>query len=131
LAHLPDPQPVATVSYKSQGRLLVMGPLEACEKAAALVGDVLDVTLFAQGGAGEQPRRWPVIAGRLDSLKGWLGAFELRLTRDNPIDLDLCTRCNACITACPEDAIGLDWQIDLGKCKSHRDCVTACGAVGA
>lgn len=130
-AHLPDPQPVPVAGYKSAGRLLVIGALEACEQAAALVGDVLDVTFFAQGGTGEQERRYPVMAGRIVGLKGWLGAFELQWARDNPIDLDLCTRCNACIKACPEDAIGLDYQIDMAKCRSHRDCVKACGAVGA
>lgn len=130
-ANLPDPQPVATVTYKSNGRLLVIGPMEACEGAAALVADVLDVTFFAQGGTSEQNRRYPVLAGRMESLKGWLGAFELQWTRNNPIDLDLCTRCNACIKVCPEDAIGLDYQIDLAKCKSHRDCMKACDAVGA
>ncbi|HEY8048113.1 MAG TPA: 4Fe-4S binding protein [Ramlibacter sp.] len=130
-AHLPDPQPVPVVTYKSNGRLLVIGPLDACEQAAGAVADVLDVTFFAQGGSGEQQRRFPVLAGRIDSLKGWLGAFELQWTRDNPIDLDLCTRCNACVAACPEDAIGLDYQVDLAKCRSHRACVSACEAVGA
>ena len=32
---------------------------------------------------------------------------------DNPIDLDLCTRCNACIEVCPEGAIDFTYQIDL------------------
>ena len=130
-AHLPDPEPVPTVTYKSAGRLLVIGPLDAAERAAAMLSDVLDVTVFAQGGTGAQERRYPVLSGKIESLKGWLGAFELNWSRDNPIDLDLCTRCNACITACPEDAIGLDYQIDLAKCASHRACVKACDAAGA
>jgi ferredoxin len=130
-AHLPDPDPVPTVTYQSGGRLLIIGPLEAAESAARLVGDVLAVTLFAQGGAGSQERRYPVLGGTIASLRGWLGAFELKWSPDNPIDLDLCTRCNACIAACPEGAIGLDYQVDRGKCASHRACVKACAVAGA
>jgi ferredoxin len=130
-AHLPDPEPVPTVSYKSAGRLLVIGPMEQAERAAALVSDVLDVTLFSQGGSGAQERRFPVLGGRIESLKGWLGAFEITWSRDNPIDLDLCTRCNACVAVCPEAAIGLDYQIDMAKCAAHRACVKVCEAAGA
>lgn len=133
-AHLPEPDPVPTVSYASQGRLLIVGPLDEAEKAAALVADTLQVSIFSTGpGArgGSQERRWPVMAGRIDGLRGWLGAFSLRWTRDNPIDLDLCTRCNACLSACPEQAIGLDYQIDLAKCGTHRDCEQACSVAGA
>jgi ferredoxin len=130
-AKLPEPEPVATVTYKSQGRLLLIGPLDEAEKIAASVADVLDVTLFAQGGTGAQDRRWPVLSGRIDGLAGWLGAFELAFTRTNPIALDLCTRCNACIAVCPEGAIGFDYQINLDACQNHRACVTACGAAGA
>ncbi|MGO4393801.1 4Fe-4S binding protein [Variovorax sp. M-6] len=133
-ASLPEPDPVATVGYASQGRLLIIGALDEAEKAAALVGDSLEVTILSQGPGmlgGAQERRWPVLAGRLESLAGWLGAFQLQWTRDNPIDLDLCTRCNACVAACPEQAIGLDYQIDLGKCTSHRDCERACSVAGA
>jgi ferredoxin len=130
-AHLPDPEPVPTVTYKSAGRLLIIGSMEQAERAAAFVSDVLDVTLFTQGGGGAQERRYPVLGGRIDSLKGWLGAFELKWSGTNPIDLDLCTRCNACVAVCPESAIGLDYQIDLDKCKSHRACVKACDVAGA
>ncbi len=130
-ARLPEPEPVPTVTYKSAGRLLVIGPLDAAERAAALVDDVLDVTLFTTGGAGMQQRKYPVLGGKPTGLTGWLGAFRFSWVADNPIDLDLCTRCNACIAACPEDAIGLDYQIDLARCTGHRACVKACEAVGA
>ena len=133
-AHLPEPEPVSTVSYKSAGRLLIIGELGAAERAAELLGDDFDCTLFSQGaGAGsvQQERRYPVLGGQIESLSGWLGAFELQWQRNNPIDLDLCTRCNACLAACPEDAIGLDYQIDLALCKSHRSCTKVCQAAGA
>ena len=67
----------------------------------------------------------------MTGLSGWLGAFEVEWRQENPIDLELCTRCNACIRACPEDAIDFDYQVDLAKCKEHRDCVKACGSIGA
>jgi ferredoxin len=133
-AHLPEPEPVPTVTFKSAGRLLILGQLDQAEQAAALLADTLNVTLFTQGAGeagGAQDRRYPVLGGHVVRVDGWLGAFKLTWQNNNPIDLDLCTRCNACVAACPEQAIGLDYQIDLSKCSSHRDCVTACGAVGA
>ncbi len=130
-ARLPDAEPVPTVTYKSEGRLLIIGALDESERIAAMVGDVLQVSLMATGGRGAQERRYPVIAGSLQEVRGWLGAFDVSWRTDNPIDLDLCTRCNACLAACPEDAIGLDYQIDMDLCKGHRACVKACEAVGA
>lgn len=140
VAHLPDPEPVPTVTYKSAGRLLILGPLGAAEAVAALLGDVLEVSIFSTGGVagqgdsmagGAQERRYPVLAGSAVSLTGWLGAFAFTWRRDNPIDLDVCTRCNACLSACPEGAIGLDYQIDSALCQSHRACVAVCGVAGA
>ena len=64
-AQLPEPEPVPTVTYKSAGRLLVIGALDAAERAAALLGDALDVTCCCRAPAarGAQERRYPVHAG--------------------------------------------------------------------
>ena len=134
VAHLPDAEPVPTVTYKSAGRLLIIGALDAAERAAELVSDTLDVTVFSVGAGsqgGAQERRYPVLTGKIQTLTGWLGAFDLKWSRNNPIDLDLCTRCNACVAACPEGAIGLDYQINSSLCMSHRACVKVCGVAGA
>ncbi len=132
-AQSPEPEPVPTVSYRSQGRLLIIGPIDQAERAAALLPELQPTLLSTGAGAagGSQSRLHPVVSGRIQSLTGWLGAFKLTLQRSNPIDLDLCTRCNACVVACPEQAIGLDYQIDMTRCQSHRACVQACGALGA
>ena len=41
------------------------------EALAARLDDVLELTLFATGGAGRQERRHPVLAGQLQRLHGW------------------------------------------------------------
>ena len=132
-AQLPDAQPVATVSYQSGGRLLVIGSADAAQRATAMLADKLDVSLLLPrpGGTLPQERAQAVHAGTLQSITGWLGAFEVSWQTGNPIDLDLCTRCNACIEVCPEAAIDFSYQIDLAKCRSHRECVRVCEAAGA
>ena len=132
-AQLPPPEPVGTVSYQSAGRCLVIGAGEAAERAAAMLDEKLDVSVLvtSAGSALAQAHTRATHTGRLTRLSGWLGAFRAEWENGNPIDLDLCTRCNACVDICPEGAIGLDYQVDLAACKSHRDCVRVCDAAGA
>src|SRR5712692_2650726 len=134
LAELPEPESVPVVNYQSGGQLLVIGPAEAAIAWADKLAEQLDVNvLVTRGKGGELPaeRRYPVWSGKVTSLKGHLGEFEVVWEQDNPIDLEVCTRCNACIHACPEQAIDFSYQIDMDKCKAHRECVKACGAIRA
>jgi ferredoxin len=134
-AALPDPEPVPSVAYQSGGQVLIVGPLDAALRWAKALKPALSVTVLATSAAREAelpgPRDVPVFSGQLTRLAGWLGAFDAEWSQVNPIDLDVCTRCNACVVACPEHAIGWNFQVDLDRCKDHRACVAACGAVGA
>jgi ferredoxin len=134
VAQLADPEPVPVVSYGSKGELLIAGPGAAAIAWAeqlfetlavrVLITDTIDCELPVE-------RRYPVSSGEVRQITGYLGAFEVAWEQANPIDLESCTRCNACIAACPEHAIDYGYQIDPGKCKAHRECVKACGDIRA
>ena len=134
MAALPDPEPVPAVSFKSGGQLLIVGPAApALDWAERLCASMEVNVLITESRGAELPleRKYPVWSGKVQGVAGWLGAFEVEWTQANPIDLEVCTRCNACIRACPEQAIDYSYQIDMDRCKSHRACVKACGGIGA
>jgi ferredoxin len=133
-AALPDPEPVPAVNYVSHGRLLIIGAADQALPWARRLVAQLEVNVLLTAGSSDellQERTFPVFSGRRILVSGWLGAFQVRWQQANPIDLETCVRCNACIDACPENAIDLTYQIDLDQCRAHRDCVSACGAIGA
>ncbi|MBY0570282.1 MAG: 4Fe-4S binding protein [Burkholderiaceae bacterium] len=134
-ASLPAPEPVPTVNYQSQGNLLIIGSADvALPWAHRLSAQMAVSVLLTEGAAhGERlaDRTFPVWSGSAIKLRGFLGQFEVSWQQNNPIDLETCTRCNACIDVCPENAIDFSYQIDLDKCSNHRDCVKACGVIGA
>jgi ferredoxin len=114
VAGLPEPDPVPVVEYRSEGNLLIVGPAERVMPWAERLADQLSVTVLATGrdrAAGPlsppMERRWPVHAGELEKISGWLGAFEVQWRNRNPIDTL--------------------YQIDMDACRDHRDCVKACG----
>ncbi len=134
-AALPDPEPTTQVSYASKGETLIIGDAKrALAMAEALQSHVnVSVLLKNTFGAdlGMRPRAFAVISGDDVQANGWLGAFDVRWRQANPIDLDACVRCGACVAACPENAISAAFQVDTDACKSHRACVVACDTTGA
>lgn len=134
LACIPEPEPVPAVSFKSSGALLIVGPAEAALYWAEQLKEKLDVSvLLTSTRHGQLPVRhqYQINTGDSIYINGFLGKFNVTWQHENPIDLAVCTRCNACVRACPEGAISYAYQIDSDKCRDHRACVAACGSIGA
>ena len=109
MAALPEPQPVTAVSYRSAGALLVVGPMDAAIAWAEQLkaNTYVSVSCTSAGGTPPLRREYPIHSGSAAEITGHIGNFELAWQQDNPIDLERCTRCNAYLRACPEQAIGV------------------------
>src|SRR5437660_11897002 len=94
MAALPEPEPAPAVEFKSGGDLLISGPADAALDWAERLSGQLNVSVLATS-PGELPleRKFPVWSGRVGKLEGWLGAFDVEWQQENPIDLEVCTRC--------------------------------------
>jgi len=81
LAAVAEPAPdVPFVSFQSEGVLLIYGRDESAIEAARLLKEHLDVTVMIAPPAAILPPRsteFPVVKGRVQSAKGYLGAFEI------------------------------------------------------
>lgn len=76
-----EPMPEALfVEFRSDGIALVYGDDDGALEAAALLKDHLDVTVLLTGSTEVVPPRiadFPIAKGRIRSVKGYLGAFEI------------------------------------------------------
>jgi len=68
----------ASVSYRSNGRTLVVGSTADALPWADHLAGALSVTVLLLDGDGEVARGYPVFAARAVAVAGWLGAFEAR-----------------------------------------------------
>jgi ferredoxin len=74
------PPVVPAVELRSEGVTLIYGRDAVAVEAATKLADRLNVTVLLRGSEGLQPPRrmeFPIVAGRINRAKGYLGAFEL------------------------------------------------------
>jgi ferredoxin len=79
MAAIPS-QPPSTVTFESSGVALIYGTAAAALEAASALKDRLDITvLISDAGDATPPMaiEYPILRGRIRSVKGHLGAFEI------------------------------------------------------
>ena len=90
-AGLPEADPVPSVSYHSEGKLLIVADSAPALDWAAELADTLDVSVLIVGGdSAELPvdRRYAVMSGRVTRVEGYLGNFSVDWEQVNPTDFE-------------------------------------------
>ncbi len=75
-------EPVAAVTFESEGVTLIYGRDQRAIEAAERLKDSLDITVILLPGADVVPPRqaeYPIRQGRVRTVTGYLGAFEIML----------------------------------------------------
>jgi ferredoxin len=77
-ARLPEPEPPAWVTYRSQGRLLIVGPAAPALHWATALQGVLQVSVLVTAGvpSAGSAATFPIHAAGAVAIAGWLGRFQ-------------------------------------------------------